>query len=162
MRNIRNLFWEVIMIQLLCQMENFYRSKNVEVKMNEEGTTLSLWPQIIVDERMEKVELRVMVDERDFRKYYYMCPSLGHLDKVTKAAIERLRHFNEKTSRIKLHLDENQDYLLLFDRTFRDLDYFHVDITILDESIKSVVTLQNFVEHNYQEIISIINSNIVR
>ena len=143
------------MIQLLCQMENFYRSKCIEVKMNEDGTALTLWPQIVVGGEAVKLELCVKVDERDFRKYYFMCPSLGHLDTVTGPIVECLRRFNEKTSRIKLHLDDKQDYLLLFDRTFRNLDYFHVDITILDEAIKSVVTLQTFVEHNYSEIMSI-------
>ena len=144
------------MIQLLCQMENFYRSKSVEVKMNEDGTALTLWPQVVVGGDVVKVELCVKVDERDFRKYYFICQALGHLDKLTGSAIEHLRQFNEKTSRIKLHLDDKQDYLLLFDRTFRNLDYFHVDITILDEAIKSVVTIQSFVEHNYQEIMSIV------
>ena len=73
--------------------------------------------------------------------------------------IEKLSSFNEKTSRVKLHLDENQNYLLLFDKTFRNLDYFHVDISILDEAIKAVVALQNFVEHHYEEIMSIVTNN---
>ena len=128
--------------------------------MNEDGTALSLWPQIVVGDNVVKLELCVKVDERDFRKYYFMCPSLGHLDKLTGSAIEKLRNFNEKTSRIKLHLDDKQDYLLLFDRTFRNLDYFHVDITILDEAIKAIVTLQTFVEHNYSEIMDVIKSRV--
>ena len=143
------------MIQLLCQIENFYRSKGVEVKMNQDGTAVSLWPQIVVGDDAVKLELCVEVDDRDFRKYYFICPSLGHLDTVNGPAIEQLRNFNEKTSRIKLHLDDKQDYLLLFDRTFRNLDYFHVDITILDEAIKAIVTLQTFVEHNYHDIMKI-------
>ncbi len=144
------------MIQLLCQIENFYRSKNVGVRMNEDGTVLSLWQQIAVGNDAVNMEFRVKVDERDFRKYYFMCPSLGHLEKITGSDIEQLRSFNEKTSRIKLHLDDKQDYVLLFDRTFRNLDYFHVDIAILDEAIKAIVTLQTFVEHHYQEIMRIV------
>jgi len=147
---------DIRMLQLLIQLENFYRSKSVEARMNEDGTALFIWPQIVVGDDVVKLKLCVKVDERDFRKYYFMCLSLGHLDRLTGAAIERLRSFNEKTSRIKLHLDDNQDYLLLFDRTFRNLDYFHVDIAILDEAIKAIVTLQTFVEHNYHEIMSII------
>lgn len=147
------------MNQLLCQLENFYRSKNVEAKLNEDGTVIDVLSKIAVGNDMVEVKCCVKVDERDFRKYYFICPLPGHVNKVTGAVIEKLSSFNEKTSRVKLHLDEQQNYLLLFDKTFRNLDYFHVDISILDEAIKAVVALQNFVEHHYEEIMSIVTNN---
>lgn len=147
------------MNQLLCQLENFYRSKNIEAKLNEEGTAIDVLSKIAVGNDVVEVKCCVKVDERDFRKYYFICPLPGHVERVTGPVVEQLREFNEKTSRVKLYLDEKQNYKLLFDKTFHNLDYFHVDILILDEAIKAVVTMQTFVEHHYEEILSIVANN---
>lgn len=138
------------MNQLIKKLEEYYKGSSFGAEVNEQENCLRIKQRILTGGGFLNLDILVVENPADYKKYSFFCYGLGTMKNVTEREVSRLKTFIENQGEIRLCMDERRQVYLSFEKEFYDITPYDLGMETMGEALKCVSLFGLFIKRNYQ------------